>query len=242
MSRLKNWVQDFMVLPAEEKRHLLWAGGALLFLGVFIRFSWSLRVDPQLDAMDRDVIVAIAKARSSAMNGPAVDITALGSAAIISLFSVLGVALLWLKKDFHAAAYLAVGSIGAGAGQAVMKQVFTRDRPTVVERLVSVDGYSYPSGHSLAATSFYLLLVFITWRHYPSKVDRAVILFGGAMIIGAVAFSRVYLGVHYPSDVLSGMFLGTAWVCLLTAFFSRAQRRKSALAPSRSRSLLSTKG
>jgi undecaprenyl-diphosphatase len=226
MARLKTWIQDFIVLPHEEKRHLFWAGGALFCIGLFLRVSWQLRTDSGLDALDQELIVAVSKGRIPTMNGIAVDVTALGSAPLITLFSVIGVTLLFLKKDYHACAYLAAGSIGAGAGQELMKQVFTRERPTVVERLVSVNGYSYPSGHSLAATAFYLLLVFIVWRHFPSLVDRAAILFVGAVVIGAVAFSRVYLGVHYPSDVVSGMFLGTAWVCILTAVFSHTQRRQ----------------
>jgi undecaprenyl-diphosphatase len=225
MTRLHAWLQGLYEFTSENLRHLVGAGIILLFLGLFARVTWQLYDDPGLEAFDRQVLIAISLLRTPAMNGPAVDITALGSGALIILFSIVGVIVLGLNREIRECIYLAVGSAGAGAGNFAFKALFSRDRPSVVERLVEVDGYSYPSGHSLAATSFYLLLMFIAWRHYPSWWARGVLLVCASVVILAVSFSRLYLGVHYPSDVLSGMCLGIAWVCLLTAYFSHARRK-----------------
>jgi undecaprenyl-diphosphatase len=89
---------------------------------------------------------------------------------------------------------------------------------------VEVSGFSYPSGHSLAATSFYLLLMFLAWQYYTSWRSRVVLLGCTALLIGAVCFSRLYLGVHYPSDLVSGMCFGAAWVFLLTSYFAGVDR------------------
>jgi undecaprenyl-diphosphatase len=155
-----------------------------------------------------------------------VDISALGSPAVITLFAIIGALLLWLKRDRWGCAYLLIGSAGAGICTSVLKLVFRRERPSVVPQLVEVSGFSYPSGHSLAATSFYLLLMFLAWRYYTSWRSRVVLLACTSLLIGAVCFSRLYLGVHYPSDLLSGMCFGAAWVFLLTSVmeFGRTQR------------------
>jgi undecaprenyl-diphosphatase len=108
------------------------------------------------------------------------------------------------------------------------KLFFGRERPSEVSSLVQVSGYSYPSGHSLAASAFYLLLMVLAFRRY--RTLHARMFFGGCalLLIGGVCFSRVYLGVHYPSDVVAGALLGAAWTCFLTVFFARWQSARAA--------------
>ena len=223
MTLFRSWFRDLNVLKAETLRRLTWLGLAFLFLGFFVKVTWELHEDSNLDALDKEVLVSISKLRVTALNGSAVDMTALGSPTVIALITVIGIVLLWLGRDRRGCAYLASGSVGAGIGTYLMKRLFTRARPSVVPRLVEVSGFSYPSGHSLAATSFYLLLMFLAWRHYTSWGARALLSGCAVTIIVGVCFSRLYLGVHYPSDVLSGICLGAAWVFLLTAFFSRSE-------------------
>ncbi len=219
--RIRSWLKDFNTLTPTNFRLFLWLGFALLFLGLFVKVTWELHEDSTLDSLDRKILIFISKFRVTALNGSAVDMTALGSPTVIVLFTLIGLILLWLNHDRRGCAYLAAGSTGAGIGTFAMKHLFTRARPSVVPRLVEVSGFSYPSGHSLAATSLYLLLMFLAWRHYAAWRARAVLLICAGALIGGVCFSRLYLGVHYPSDVLSGICLGAAWVFLLTAYFSR---------------------
>ena len=192
-----------------------------MFLGLFIKITWELFEDSKLGSIDQKILVWLSNLRVNSLNGPAVDVTALGSAAVLSIFTILGLVLLLLNKDRRGATYLGVGSLMSGVGSFAIKRIFTRPRPNTVPHLVEVSGFSYPSGHSIAATSFYLLLMFLTWRHYRTVGSRFVLLLCALVVICSVCFSRLYLGVHYPSDVLSGMFLGAAWVCLLTSYFLR---------------------
>ena len=219
MSRLENWIREFEFFHPSQRRRLLWIGLALVFFGTFLKVSWELYEGPKLESLDRALLVFIAGFRVPALNGPAVDITALGSATVLTFVVLTSVTLLLLDRDRRGALYLAMGSVGAGVGTFVIKHLFGRERPTVVPRLAEVGGSSYPSGHSLGATSIYLLLMFLTWRHFRSLRARAIILVLTGLLIGGVCFSRLYLGVHYPSDVLSGFLFGTAWTCLLTSAF-----------------------
>ena len=225
MTRLRLWLKEFNALTPKDLRLLMWLGFTLLFLGLFLKVTWELHEDSNLDSLDRNILIFISKLRVSAFNGMAVDMTALGSPTVIVLFTIIGLVFLWLNHDRRGCAYLASGSAGAGIGTFIMKHLFTRERPSGVPRLVEVSGFSYPSGHSLAATSLYLLFIFLAWRHYPAWRARVVLLMCADVLIGGVCFSRLYLGVHYPSDVLSGACLGAAWVFLLTAYFSRVGNR-----------------
>lgn len=225
MNRFRSWIRDFNVLTPANFRLLVWLAFALSFLGLFVKVTWELHEDSALDALDRQILVLVSRFRIAALNGSAVDMTALGSPTVITLVTIIGLVLLWLNQDRRGCTYLAVGSTGAGLGTFVMKHVFTRERPSIVPRLVEVSGFSYPSGHSLAATSLYLLLMFLAWRHYRSWKARGLLLVCACLLIGGVCLSRIYLGVHFPSDVLSGACLGAAWVFFLTAYFSHVTNR-----------------
>ena len=206
-------------------RALLWSGLALLFFGLFLRVTWEMREDSSIDSWDRRLLVFISNSRTTSLNGPAVDFTALGSPTVLTLFTVIGVVVLLLNRDRRGSTYLALGSGVAGLSTYLLKHLFTRERPNIVPRLVEVSGFSYPSGHSIGASSFYLLLAFLSCRYFRTGRSRAVVFACAGILIVGVCFSRLYLGVHYPSDVLSGMLLGSAWVCLLTyVFFGRTGR------------------
>ncbi|MBC7396019.1 MAG: phosphatase PAP2 family protein [Bdellovibrionales bacterium] len=215
------------LLSFEKLRPLVWLGLVCLFLGLFLRITWELHEDSGVDPLDENILISISKLRTPALNGVAVDLTALGSFTVITIISVLGIIFLLLNRDRWACLYLAVGSLGSGVGTLAIKHLFQRPRPMVVQRLVEVDGFSYPSGHSLSATSFYLLLMFLAWRRYPDVSSRALLFFCASLLIVSICFSRLYLGVHYPSDVVSGVFLGAAWACLLTGYFFRFERKRT---------------
>jgi undecaprenyl-diphosphatase len=218
-----NWSHLWMGykkhLSQRALARLFWLGFALFFLGIFLKLTWELREDLIIDDWDKRILVWIANRRIQKLNGIAVDITALGSPSLLLLFTVLGSLGLSLKRDWWGSAYLVGGSAGAGLITFILKHFFSRSRPDVVPHLVEVTGYSYPSGHSLAATAFYLLVMFLLWRGYPAWSHRIAWLVSATSLILVIGFSRIYLGVHYPSDVLSGILLGAAWSCVLTSWY-----------------------
>jgi membrane-associated phospholipid phosphatase len=102
-----------------------------------------------------------------------------------------------------------------------LKQVINRARPTI-EHLVTVYSLSYPSGHAMSAMGFYGFLIFLTFRYKMNTWVRGFLFFVLSFMIIAIGMSRVYLGVHFPSDVLAGFIGGLIWVTLCAIIFDVA--------------------
>jgi undecaprenyl-diphosphatase len=123
-----------------------------------------------------------------------------------------------LRHSPIALVQLALGALGGGAADVALKRHFERPRPRVIPQLAYVTSWSYPSGHSIASSSLYLTLAFAATRHAPSS-HRAMAVGAAGTLAACVGATRVYLGVHHPSDVIAGLAIGTAWACLLEAVF-----------------------
>ncbi|MDO4436994.1 MAG: phosphatase PAP2 family protein [Coriobacteriaceae bacterium] len=96
----------------------------------------------------------------------------------------------------------------------VLKFIIQRPRPDAALHLVDIGGFSFPSGHSMAAMSFFGLLIWLVWRYHEKGPRRTALVASFAAIIVLIGFSRVYLGVHYVSDVLGGFLVSLAWIAL----------------------------
>ena len=111
---------------------------------------------------------------------------------------------------------------------AALKQVFQRSRPHFDHPLVTLDSYSFPSGHTAAATLFYgFLMLLLLQRPGQSAAQRSAIVAGAVLMVLLVATSRVYLGAHYLSDVLAAMLEGMLWLTLSVALVRVCQRRRA---------------
>lgn len=97
-----------------------------------------------------------------------------------------------------------------------LKFAIQRPRPDISLRLVDIGGFSFPSGHSMAAMAFFGLLMWLTWRFVDDRRLRAALCVVLALMVVAVGFSRVYLGVHYASDVIGGFCASMAWLVVYT--------------------------
>lgn len=119
------------------------------------------------------------------------------------------------------------------ASNIMLKRVINRQRP-VAEHLVSVDTLSYPSGHSMSAMAFYGFLIYLTLVLKGSRRAKAVVIAVLIFIIVCVGLSRVYLGVHYPSDVAAGFMGGLIWVTFCVILFNVVSllRRRKGIPPS----------
>lgn len=95
-----------------------------------------------------------------------------------------------------------------------IKHIIQRPRPELSLRLVEEDGYSFPSGHAMITTAFYGLIIYYAWNHIQSKLWRNMVCIGFTLLIVMIDFSRVYLGVHYLSDVLAGSLISIAYLII----------------------------
>lgn len=216
--------------PLFRKPSKLWLALALItfLLAGFIELTIEmLGHDEKIVWFDRELLIWVASARSDALNGIMVDLTALGSPAIVTLLASLFFIVFLLLKDRVSAFHLLGAVIGGSLLNRLFKSAIARERPTIVPQLIEVSGFSYPSGHTLFATTIYLTLAIIAVRHFPHRGQRLTIFALSGCVIGLVGFSRVYLGVHYPSDVASGLLLGASWAFVVSAFIVKIRPAKT---------------
>lgn len=193
------------------------ASNALIFLvavGVFFGLVDGAREGDYLE-VERNIMAALREAGRPL--GPEWvaegmrDITALGSAVVLSGVTLLIVGYLWLSRRYRVA-ILIVAAIAGGQGLNVaLKQLVARERPDATLHLVEVRSPSFPSGHSMAASIFYLTVGALLARTTAHRREKTYLMSCAILLTISVGFSRVYLGVHYPTDVLAAWCAGTAW-------------------------------
>jgi undecaprenyl-diphosphatase len=217
-------------LSGPGKRLSLWLGAASLSFAVFVKITSELR-EHEVHGLDSSILTAVVKIRRPWLTSVTVDVTALGSITLVTLISVAALCILLSLKDSFAAWQLLLNSLGAGVWTQITKNIIERTRPDDISHLVQVSGFSYPSGHSLASASLYLTIAILVARHLLTAQARVVLFSLAIAIISLVGMSRVYLGVHYASDVVRGVSLGIAWALLLAGSFS-AERAQDPQTPS----------
>lgn len=153
------------------------------------------------------------------------DITALGSVAVLLGVTLAVLGYLLFERKYHAAVLVLVATVGGQVISSVLKALFDRDRPDVVPHLAEVLTASFPSGHSMLSAVVYLTLGALLARLVARRRVKVYFIAVAMLATVMIGLSRVYLGVHYPTDVLAGWSLGLAWatVCWLTARY--LQRR-----------------
>ena len=142
--------------------------------------------------------------------------TSLGEPNLLLALSVsLGI-ILWVGKHRSEATTIAVTGSGALGLNILLKQLFARARPQLWERTVDVKFYSFPSGHAMISMVIYGLLGYFLGSRFPKQ--RWLIYILTVVLIGAIGLSRLYLGVHWPTDVIAGYTAGLVW--LIACIFS----------------------
>ena len=167
-----------------------------------------------MHSIDEAILLSLARFRSPLLNKIMIDLTSLGSTTIAVLVALTAFGLLWSMRNRRAAARILTVTVGAEVWIEIAKRMFGRPRPSVVPYLVEFTGWSFPSGHTLMATATYLTLAAVVCRYTSRETSRLVVWTTCWTIVGLVALSRVYLGVHYPSDVAGGVLFGLLWFYL----------------------------
>jgi undecaprenyl-diphosphatase len=186
-------------------------GVALLALAALLVLGTGLLVATLPFAPDLAIMAAVRGAGPEGLRRAAIDLTALGGGTVLTLV-VVAVAGLLLAQRLWLTALVLVTSCWTG-GQVVqlIKVAVGRARPDLADRLVPVVSASFPSGHAANSAIVYLTLAALASQVVRASAARAY-LFGAAILLtGLIGASRVYLGVHWPSDVLAGWSFGAVW-------------------------------
>ena len=144
-------------------------------------------------------------------------VTMMGAPAILVPLGILLVWRLAAAGRRRAGFLLAMAAVGGEAWDEGLKLLFHRVRPEAFFGLAQPENYSFPSGHSMESACFYGALAMVAAAHTRSRARRAVVWAAAAVAIGGIGLSRIYLGVHYPTDVVGGYLAGAAWLGTLAA-------------------------
>jgi undecaprenyl-diphosphatase len=189
------------------------------------------------DAIDRRILLGLRSDAGGAdpvgprwLERAVVNWSALGSTAVLALVVTLVAAFELLARRPRHALLLVACAIGSAVIILVLKDGFGRERPDVVVPADRASGLSFPSGHSMSAAAVYLTLGTLIARGLDRRRLQAFVIAAAALVAGLIGVSRVYLGVHYPSDVLGGWTVGIAWALLL-GIVARALQRRGVVEP-----------
>jgi undecaprenyl-diphosphatase len=212
--------------------------GALLSLGALAAGLWLFIAvaeevtEGDTRAIDRALLLALRNPEnlSDPIGPPWVgemgrDLTALGGVTVLGLASVAVIAHFLLAHRLRVAAFVAICVSGALTLSSLLKRSFERPRPDLVPQLSYVASSSFPSGHSMLSAAVYLTLGALLARFQPNLRLKAHVLAWAILLTLLVGVSRVYMGVHWPSDVLAGWAAGAAWAALCWLTLRGLQRR-----------------
>ena len=214
-------IRDRIVRYASETEFRVWLFALVAAIVAYGLFELTGEVlEGETRAFDESILLMLRDTSDVGMPiGPAwftkvmTDITALGGVTVLSLITLLVVTYLLLRRSFRTAAFVICSILGGWALSSVLKLGIARPRPGVVQHLVEVNDLSFPSGHAMLSAITYLTLGALLSRLEQQRLLRYFFPLVAVFLTLIIGLSRIYLGVHYPTDVLGGWAAGTVFAC-----------------------------
>ncbi|MEX2416754.1 MAG: phosphatase PAP2 family protein [Paenibacillaceae bacterium] len=193
--------------------------GVLCFIGfVLIAISYQSRLIIQLDEW---LIQHIQHLESNGLTDFMKFFSFIGSGPMVAVVAIAVIPLLFFFKHRIEIIIFIVTVSGTALLNTLLKLLFQRTRP-VIHPIIVETGYSFPSGHSMGAFTLYGTLTLLLWRNIPSRSGRALLVGFSLFMILCIGLSRVYLGVHYPSDVIGAYLVsGTCLIVIIVLLHSQ---------------------
>jgi len=204
------------------------AAGVLIFATIAISVKEGATQD-----FDRRLLLAmrhpgdLSPIGSRSVQETARDFTSLGGTAVLALVTLVTAGFLALDGKKHMALFTGASVAGGMVMSNLLKDVFQRPRPEIVPHIVYASNTSFPSGHSMLSAVTYLTLGALLARSHQRKALKAYFLVIAALLSVMVGVTRVYLGVHWPTDVLAGWTAGAVWALLCWLVAGWLQSRKA---------------
>ncbi len=217
--------------PISLNRNWAITGFSLLLLGLFLYLQHELMERPagSPPGLDRSVLAQVQAHRTFGLTRYFLEITALGSASVLTTVTLLLLALLAGARLWRNFLQLLLVGLATPLLSSTLKNFAGRERPALEVRLDYVSSFSFPSGHSLAASAIYLTLAFMLLPLLKTRRRQVIFLFLTALFVAIIGLSRIYLGVHFLSDVAGGFCVGTGFACLMHIGFDRFWKSSAAL-------------
>ena len=205
-------------LTPNEKYGLYLTIGSLItlfFIYLFFEVVQSYIGQEALIRADLRIINLISHFRTPELNQFMLFITYLAQGEIIAIAVIFSLIILFLLRKWSYIRSLLVFVVGGELFVWIIKNIIDRPRPPLTEALVTETSYSFPSGHSFIAVAFYGLIVFFLFDSLKKKSLKAISLILGTILVILIGTSRIYLGAHWPSDVLASYTSGLAWLTII---------------------------
>jgi membrane-associated phospholipid phosphatase len=218
MNHILDWLRRHMSRLHGALAALATLGfvGALVAFLVFAVFATAV-VRGATQGADEAVLHWFAARRTPLLDFVMQELTTIGNIAVLTLVGGTAALVLWVTRHRWSVLLLALAGVGGVLINSALKDWFARPRPDVVEAIAHVMTPSFPSGHAMNSLIVYGSVAYVVGRLGGSPLLRRFIWGTAAMIVAGIGVSRVYLGVHYPSDVLAGFLAGSAWLLVLPA-------------------------
>jgi undecaprenyl-diphosphatase len=173
---------------------------------------------------DESVLRALDRMDQPWLEAAMVEVTALGNGLVVIALAAVAAAFLWVTRHRYSAALLVAATVGALLLNVLLKSYFDRPRPQVVTWGTHVSTSSFPSGHATSAIVVYATVAYLLARLQRGRLARAATLAVATAVVLLIAASRLFLGVHYPSDVAAGLAIGLAWAAFCMAVLEALHR------------------
>lgn len=189
----------------------------LTIAGLFIMLFAELAevvMEQEFGIFDNTIITLLLANQSGLMDFIMIFITELGSVWFLTALSIVVILALWFKAKDKWSVLLFITAVGGGGLLTLLlKHFYGRERPSINEEIDAV-GYSFPSGHSMGSLIFYGFIIFLIIRGTQKEWVKWTVSVSLSVLVVLIGISRIYLGAHFPSDVVAGYIAGTIWLLL----------------------------
>ena len=210
--RLLDWLRPADLRLAAE----LAAIGILIM--VFLKVAHET-TELDTDSLDEKILLALRNTPddpigSAKIEAAVMHISALGSGAVTGLLILIFTLYFALAGRWRYALLMLMTALGTLAAMGLLKWLYGRERPTIVTQIDPPGGLSFPSGHSMISMALYLTLGMLLAQAEKKRRMKIFVIAASAVLAGMIGLSRMYLGVHWPSDVLAGWTAGATWALI----------------------------
>jgi undecaprenyl-diphosphatase len=180
-------------------------------------------LEKETQGFDTAILLFLRKLHTPLLDQVMIGITVLGEPTILVGITLVLSLVVLIRRQFAVGIVFAIAALGAAGLNVLLKDVFARARPALWERSVDVRFYSFPSGHAMVSLVIYGLIGYLLANHYKHR--SRLILSLAALLVVLIGFSRLYLGVHWPTDVIAGYAAGLVWLIACILSLDILQRR-----------------
>lgn len=232
LSVLANPIYRALRASAATANTLIGALGIFLVAGlivagigtaIFVELAGHVR-SGSTQVFDESVLRWVGAHHSPALDAVMLEITALGTGIVVLMVVTVAALFLVLTQHKYSAILLLASAFGGLVLNAVLKLGFHRPRPTIVVAAVQTFSSSFPSGHAMSAAIVYSTVAYLAARLHRYRWARLLVMTAAMTLVALISFSRIYLGVHYPSDVIAGVAIGLAWAAFCMATLEAIQK------------------